>query len=127
MLAFALIGGIIGGSLSAKIFVDRLAYAGKDWATKILLITQEMSTKTNAKKIIEAQEFHLLDQKGKICGTLRSTIAESGETEVKLELLKYAPGSSGIRLSASSEKCAINIGSSKNSLTLNADDSSSNI
>jgi hypothetical protein len=54
MLIMALIGGVIGGTLSSKVFVD----------------TQVFAQDKNKKKIIEAEEFHLVDKSNRIWAKL---------------------------------------------------------
>ena len=54
MIVFALIGGLIGGALSNKVFHNEIAFA------------------QNNNKIITAEEFLLVDKKGKIKGSWRT-------------------------------------------------------
>jgi len=63
----ALIGGVIGGTLSSKVFVD----------------TQVFAQDKNKKKIIEAEEFHLVDKSNRIWAKLTAEdplFAKMGKT-----------------------------------------------
>jgi hypothetical protein len=105
MLILALIGGVIGGALSSKVFID----------------TQVFAQDKNKKRVIEAEEFRVVDREGIICARLMSETEEGSETTAILELLKESHVSDGIRLVASSKKCEISLRSLNNTFYISTE------
>ena len=79
----ALVAGLVGGVVSSQFFIGFPVFAEK---------------KANAQKIVEAEEFRLVDAHGKVLGGLRVT--PSGEAELALF---SAGGANGVVLTLEDE------------------------